>query len=326
MSKFGSQFARGSLTALAGLVALLAAADLADGQTRPTRTRANPETTPAQRRPETDPATQPVTPDRPTLSTFGHGLSEREAAALLVEARQLTEQALAASRAAEQASSVAEVKAAAARVAESVWGIPAGVGPDGSGPVDVLGWKERWQVTGAEFDPRWQQRYGTAAPRISDPRRLGIGGRTLALRNRFEQLAEFTSNAPASRRAAANNAMAAVSNVVGWMHVTKGYKGREVQPRISLTHVWDMPVDFWNSSADTGWLHEVYSQAVNILKTDYGTDVAEARRHAAAMTPLVQKVLAGVDADRNGAVEAKPMEGGLVAALGAAAQAGFQAQ
>ena len=61
-------------------------------------------------------------------------------------------------------------------------------------------------------------------------------------------------------------------------YVTGGLKGTEVQPRISLTHVWDAPPEFWNSSADTGWMAEAYPQAINILRTDYAGDVAEARR------------------------------------------------
>ena len=68
---------------------------------------------------------------------------------------------------------------------------------------------------------------------------------------------------------------------------------------------------------------EVFAQAVNILKTDYGTDVAEARKHAAGMSELLEKVLNGVDADKNGTVEPKMMEGGLNTALRAAGKDGL---
>jgi hypothetical protein len=87
--------------------------------------------------------------------------------------------------------------------------------------------------------------------------------------------------------------------------------------------VWDAPAEFWQSSADTGWLDEVFAQAANILKTDYANDVAEARRHAAGMSELLQKVLSGVDADKDGKVEPKMMEGGLNAALEAAGRGGL---
>src|SRR5690606_15798541 len=106
-----------------------------------------------------------VTPDRPTMSDFGKSLSNREAGALLAEMGQLADQAIAASRAAESASSVAEVKAGAARVLEAVWGISPGVSGAGTAEVARLGWKERWQVSGAEFDPAFVQRLGSQAPK-----------------------------------------------------------------------------------------------------------------------------------------------------------------
>ena len=105
--------------------------------------------------------------------------------------------------------------------------------------------------------------------------------------------------------------------------MSEGLKGNEMQPRVSLTYLWDAPAEFWQSSADTGWLDEVFAQAVNILKTDYGTDVAEARKHAAGMTELLQRVLNGVDADKNGTIEPTMMEGGLNAAVRAAGKEGI---
>src|SRR5690606_4099576 len=99
-----------------------------------------------------------------------------------------------------------------------------------------------------------------------------------------------------------------------------------VQPRISLTHMWDAPAAFWNSTADTGWLYEAEAQAINILKTDYGTDVGEAREHAAGMTQLLQRAVDGVDANRNGTVEPARMEGGLRAGLSEAGRAGLSSR
>ena len=54
--------------------------------------------------------------------------------------------------------------------------------------------------------------------------------------------------------------------------------------------------------------------------------VADARQHAAGLTQLLQRVREGVDANRNGSVEATRMEGGLTAAIGAAARAGLQSR
>jgi hypothetical protein len=189
-----------------------------------------------------------------------------------------------------------------------------------------LGWKERWQVSGEEFDPNFVRRLGSAPPRVTDPSALGIVGRGRAIRPRLEQIADSASSANASARAAAVGALASLNDVIGWTHITRGYKGREVQPRISLTHEWDAPTAFWNSTADTGWLFEAEAQAINILKTEYGNDVDEARRHAAGMTELLQRVRDGVDADSDGTVEPARMEGGLNAALSEAAKAGLSSR
>ncbi|MBA2246120.1 MAG: hypothetical protein H0W11_14280 [Gemmatimonadetes bacterium] len=302
---------RPALALLAGVLALLTT-DPAQAQ--------NPETSPRDRRSQ-DAVVEPG-PQR--VSKFGTRLSNTEAGALLQEMRELTEQALAASRAAEQATSVQEVKAAAERVFQAVWGIPSGMVDGGATEVREHGWKTRWQVTGAEFDPKWIERLGTAPPEITDPRQLGIMGRGRAVRGRLEQMSAGSSHVFASQTRPADGALAALNNVIGWTYITTGLKVTEVQPRISLTHVWDAPAEFWNSSADTGWLPEAHAQAINILKTNYESDVAEARRHAAGMRELLEKVLNGVDADQNGTIEAKPMEGGLNVVFSAAAQAGMQ--
>jgi hypothetical protein len=257
------------------------------------------------------------------MSKFGTTLSKAEARALLGEMQQLTEQALATSRAAENAGSVAEIKSAADKVLQTVWGASTGRGEGDASEIRVPGWKERWQVTGGEWAPSYAKRLGTAAPKITDPRQLGMMGRGRAVRGRLTQLAGGASTSPTADKTAVEKVVASLNNVIGWTYVSEGLKGNEMQPRISLTYVWDAPAEFWQSNADTGWLDEVFAQAVNILKTDYGTDVAEARRHAAGMSELLQKVLNGVDADKNGTVEQKMMEGGLNAALRAAGQAGL---
>jgi hypothetical protein len=209
-------------------------------------------------------------------------------------------------------------------VLQAVWGAASGRGTgEAAAEINVPGWKERWQVTGAEFDSGYARRLGTLPPKLTDPRQLGAMGRGRAVRGRMEQITSGILRSPATQRTSAEQVVASLNNVIGWTYVTQGLKQREQQPRISLTYVWDAPAEFWQSSADTGWLDEVFSQAANILKTDYGNDVAEARRHAAGMSELLQKVLSGVDADKDGKVEPKMMEGGLNAALEAAGRGGL---
>jgi hypothetical protein len=117
------------------------------------------------------------------MSKFGTRLSRADARALLGEMRELTEQALATSRAAEQAASVADVKAGADRVLQTVWGAASGRGTgEAAAEVNVPGWKERWQVTGAEFDSGYARRLGTLPPKLTDPRQLGVMGRGRAVR------------------------------------------------------------------------------------------------------------------------------------------------
>jgi hypothetical protein len=256
-------------------------------------------------------------------SVYGVNLTRAEARALLAEMQQITEKTLATSRAAEKANSVADVKAAADQVLQAAWGTTTGRGEGTTAEVKLPGWKERWQVTGAEWAPSYAKRLGTAAPKVTDPRQLGVMGRGRAVRGRLNAIVAGTIAASPAEKATAEQIAASISNVVGWTYMSEGLKGNEMQPRVSLTYVWDAPSEFWNSTSDTGWFDEVFSQAINILKTDYGTDVAEARKHAAGMTELLQKALAGLDADKNGKVEAKMMEGGLNAALAAAGTEGL---
>jgi hypothetical protein len=256
-------------------------------------------------------------------STFGSTLSRAEARALLGEMQQLARTALARSRAAERAASVAEVKTAAGGVLQTVWGSAAARGEGNADEIRQPGWKERWQVTGGEWAPSYSKRLGTAPPKITDPRQLGVMGRGRAVRGRLTHVGTDRSVASPADTMAVAQVVASINNVIGWTYMSEGLKGNEMQPRVSLTYLWDAPAEFWQSSADTGWLDEVFAQAVNILKTDYGSDVAEARKHAAGMSELLDKVLDGVDADKNGKVEPKMMEGGLNTALRVAGKDGL---
>jgi hypothetical protein len=280
--------------------------------------------------------TPPATPKAPTAadsakepglkprSAFGTTLSRAEARALLGEMQQLTRTALARSRAAERARSVAEVKAAAGEALQAVWGSAAARGAGNVDEISHPGWKERWQVNGGEWAASYTKRLGTEPPKITDPRQLGAMGRGRAVRGRLTQVGpEGSVTSPAADTTAVAQLVASINNVIGWSYMSEGLKGNEMQPRVSLTYLWDAPAEFWQSSADTGWLDEVFAQAANILKTDYGSDLAEARKHAAGLSELLEKVLNGVDADRNGTVEPKMMEGGLNAALRTAGRDGL---
>ena len=304
--------ARLPLLVLPGLVTLLAA--------RPAAAQAGANQATAPRASAADSAKEPGLKPK---STFGTTLSRSEARALLGEMQQLTRTALAKSRAAERAGSVAEIKAASGEVLQTVWGSAAARGDGNVDEVRHPGWKERWQVDGREWAPSYSKRLGTTPPKITDPRQLGVMGRGRAVRGRLIHAGPDGSVAAPADTTAVAQLVASINNVIGWTYMSDGLKGNESQPRVSLTYVWDAPVEFWQSSADTGWLDEVFAQAVNILKTDYGNDVAEARKHAAGMSELLEKVLNGVDADRNGTVAPRMMEGGLNAALRAAGKEGL---
>ena len=142
------------------------------------------------------------------------------------------------------------------------------------------------------------------------------------------ELHDLTADAlEAARQAAEAPTVEAVKEhadqVFGWMKIDDGVTKRERQPRVDLTYQWDAPVDFWMSTADTGWLHEAFAQALNILKTDYGDDVEMARSHAADMVDLLEKTMEGVDANGNGSIEPVRMEGGLLTAMQHAGFAGI---
>jgi hypothetical protein len=236
----------------------------------------------------------------------------------------LTEQALDASRAAESASTVRAVKEGADAVFEAVWGVSSGVDPETPrGATAQHGWKTRWQTSPAAFDSAFAARLGTAGPEIDDPSELGILGRGRYVRSQFAVAPDSAGPETPGARFSHDAIVAPLNNAIGWMRLDNGITKGELQPRIDLTYKWDAPVDFWNSSADTGWLHEAYSQAVNILKTSYDGDVDMARQHAAGMTQLLEKALNGMDANNNGRVEPIMMEGGLRLALQEAQAAGL---
>jgi hypothetical protein len=236
----------------------------------------------------------------------------------------LTEQALDASRAAEQAQTVQGVKAGADAVFEAVWGLSSGLSAESArGASAQHGWKTRWQTSPAAFDSAFAARLGTAPPEIDDPQQLGLLGRGRYVRSQFAVAPDSAGPETPGARYSHMTIVAPLNNAIGWMRLDNGITKGELQPRIDLTYQWDAPVEFWESSADTGWLQEAYSQAINILKTNYEGDVATARQHAAGMTQLLEKALDGVDANENGRVEPVMMEGGLRLALQEAQAAGL---
>lgn len=241
----------------------------------------------------------------------------------LDEIVQITREAHEVSQSAEQANSVAEVKRNADRVFEAVWGVPSGISEENArGAAFMHGWRTRWQTDATEFDSTFVARYGSHPPEIEDPRALGIIGRGRHVRKLIDSL-DADENASAGRRIAARRVVASLNNVIGWMKMDSGVTKGELQPRVDLTREWDSPSHFWNTTADTGWLFEAFSQATNILKTDYEGDADAAREHAAVMTRLLERALDGVDENGNGTVEPRKMEGGLVVARQQAEQAGW---
>lgn len=237
-----------------------------------------------------------------------------------IDALSLT--ALQASQEAETAASIDQVKAHADEVFHAVWGQFSGLTGETRGAAAMHGWKTQWQTTGAEFDEDHVERYGAAPPAVDDPSALGIVGRGRRVRKLVNAAID---EAPDGGGHATHgpHVIAALNNVIGWMRLDDGVTKAERQPRVGLTYVWDAPSEFWNTTADTGWLHEVFAQAINILKTDYAGDVDMARSHAAAMTQLIRKCRDGVDADGNGSVGPVMMEGGITTALQHAAYGGM---
>ena len=247
----------------------------------------------------------------PTARAQQHG----DVGRYLLEMHDLAEQALASSRAAEQAASVADVKRRTDEVFAAVWGMPSGLADEAqNGAESAHGWKTRWQVTFSDFDSLFAARYGSAPPEITDPSQLGIVGRGRYVRAQIEGLLA-AADGEAAVGTHGPHVVASINNVIGWMKMDDGVTKGERQPRVDLTREWDSPIEFWMSTSDTGWLFEAFAQASNILKTDYAGDLAAAQSHASDMTALIEKALNGVDANGNGSVEPAKMEGGLNTAL-----------
>ena len=250
-----------------------------------------------------------------------------EVVPLLGEMTDQVEAALTVSQDAEEASSVAEVKAAADSVFRTVWGVPSGQASINShGAVAKHGWKTRWQTTEAEFDSAFAARMGVAPPDVDDPRKLGVMGRGRYVRKHFAVASDSAGPETPGARFSHDEIVAPLSNVIGWMRMDNGITKGELQPRVDLTYRWDAPMSFWQSTADTGWLHEAFAQAQNILKTDYDGDTELARSHVRGLTALLEKALNGIDANGNGTVEAKVQEGGLRVALEHARRADLAAR
>ena len=241
--------------------------------------------------------------------------SKNEIAMHLKAIDQLANEALAASMKAETSATVAEVKRQADLVFSSIWGISSGLADGAVGAEKVHDWKSRWQTDTDDFELETPEKFGVLPAAVTDPALMGIVGRGRYVRDLIKVEAE-------AGKAHFQHTFAALNNVIGWQRMDYA-PARGGMPRVDLTSQWDAPSEFWLSSADTGWIFDAYSQAVNILKTSYGDDVASARQHAAGMTQLLEKVRAGVDANGNNTVEPVMMEGGLDTALQHARLAGI---
>lgn len=222
-----------------------------------------------------------------------------------------TAEAKAAALAAQNASSVEELKEELDKVMVAVWGVPSGLKEKNyKGAATRHGWKNRWQVSFDDFGPKYKVRYSTIRPPQQDTDQLGIIGIGRALRHELTSIVEDSTKAE-DLRLEHKYLIASLNNVIGWMKIDDGFIKAEYQPRVDLTRVWNADKSFWNSTADTGWLQEAFSQALNILKTDYGDKLDMAKKHAADLIMLLEKVETGMDADNDGTVEARMMEGGL---------------
>ncbi|MDE2958062.1 MAG: hypothetical protein OXU68_13800 [Bacteroidota bacterium] len=224
----------------------------------------------------------------------------------LLSIDQLLADAYRESKAAETANTVELIKQHADAVFAMVWGQSSGLLGASGGAAQMHGWKTRWQTTGEEFDENHVARHGNLPPVIDNPALLGIMGRGRAA----VALMLERSDEPHME-----HVIVSLSNVIGWMRLDDGVTKGERQPRIDLTHVWDAPSRFWNTTADTGWLNEVFAQATNLIKTNYGANVGLAQSHAQAMTALIERCRAGMDEDGDGTVAPVMMEGGLDTAL-----------
>ena len=238
-------------------------------------------------------------------------------ALLLTELEQLAAQAYEAATLATRSEDLAALRRHVDAVYASVWGQPSGL-LERTGAAVVPGWKTRWQTTYTEFDPAYAARYGGAPPAITDPRALGIAGRGRAIRRALVERLEVAQPAAV---AGLQSVVASLNNVIGWTRLDDGVTKAERQPRIDLTYRWDAPKSFFQGSADTGWLYEVQAQALNILKTPYGSDIAVARRHAGSLSTLLAKVRFGAEATESARIP--EADGGIRAVLQHAQAAGL---
>ena len=245
-------------------------------------------------------------------------LGQSGLAAQLQDLEQILTQAQHHSTAAESAASIEELKQHADEVFAAIWGQSSGLAHGTTGAAVMHGWKTRWQTTGEEFDEYHVARHGSAPPNIADLTQLGFVGRARQVRGELVALQEADPS-----QVHLEHVIHSLNNVIGWMRLDNGITKAENQPRVDLTYMWDAPSMFWNTSADTGWIFEAFSQALNILKTDYSGNLALAQSHAAAMTAILDRCHHGVDANDDGAVAPMLMEGGLMTALTHAGYAGL---
>ncbi len=228
--------------------------------------------------------------------------------------KQEMDKALEASQKAVDSASLEELKQNVDVVFESVWGVPSNL-QEGSGAVATHGWKTRWQTDTDDFELETPAKFGTEPPQVSDPALLGIVGNGRHVRKLI--WADSMTTNPHY-----DHITASLSNVIGWMRMDYA-PARGGMPRVDLTYKWDAPTEFWLSTADTGWIFEVYTQAENILRTHYGDDLGTAKKHAMDLSMLLKKTMSGFDANNNGQIEPVAMEGGLQTALQHAQFAGF---
>lgn len=246
-----------------------------------------------------------------------------EAGKYLAEIEMLANKIVAHAEEATKASTVESVKEHANSVFELVWGQPSSLqNPEEKGAIPIHGWKTRWQVNNDQFDEAFAERNGVIPPAIEDVQQLGIMGRGRAVRHYAQQIIDSQSTSDEEKQKS-EALISSLNNVIGWMKMDDGVTKGERQPRVDLTREWDSSIEFWQSTADTGWLAEVFSQSVNILKVDYDGNVTEANKHAQGLLELSMKMVKGVDADGNGTIESVKMEGGIEAAVSEAKAAGL---
>jgi len=194
------------------------------------------------------------------------------------------------------AETVEEVKEHAAKIYELIMGVSS------SDTGGALGWEDRWYPQSFEvpgFDAKARYVRELIQVLIDDP------------------------NTPEEVKIHGSFVIQSINNVIGWMIHGTGRKSGTLQPRLNLTYVWDAPTEFWLSTADTGWIHEVTAQATNIVRVNYGDDVEEARKHAADMIPLMERVFEGDETDVDTLYWPYMMRGGLEVVMMHAKQAGF---